>query len=51
MNGNLRGINYEGKKMLFLPDTKLELGPMHLFGIYICCFPLTLELHTRGTLV
>lgn len=35
MNGNLPGINYERNKMLFLPDAKLELGPLHLFGIYI----------------
>lgn len=35
MNENLQGINYERNKMLFLPDAKPELGPIHLFGMYV----------------
>lgn len=35
MNGNLQGTNFERNKMLFLPDAKPELGPMHLFGIHV----------------
>lgn len=50
ISGSLQGINYERNKMLLLPDAKPELGPTRLFGISFF-FSLTLELHTRGSIV